>query len=162
MKETMGQLPRARKKGLVIEELPGELLVYDLERHKAHCLNETAAMVWRHCNGKTSIARIAERLQHELKAPVDHEVVWLAIEQLEAARLLGERRSRPKQNGGLSRREVIRKLGWAAAVGLPLVTSIVAPRAVEAVTCAIVCSSDATCIATPGCPPRCVGSTCVP
>ena len=162
MKERMGQLPRARKKGLVTEELPGEMLVYDLERHKAHCLNETAAMVWRHCNGKTSIARIAERLEHELKAPVDHEVVWLAIEQLEAARLLGERRSRPKQNGGLSRREVIRKLGWAAAVGLPLVTSIVAPRAVEAVTCAIVCSSDAQCIATPGCPPRCVGSTCVP
>ena len=162
MKETMGQLPRARKKGLVIEELPGELLVYDLERHKAHCLNETAAMVWRQCNGKASIARIAERLQHELKTPVDHEVVWLAIEQLEAARLLGERRSRPKQNGGLSRRDVIKKLGWAAAVGLPLVTSIVAPRAVEAVTCAIVCSSDAQCIATPGCPPRCVGSTCVP
>ena len=162
MKERMGQLPRARKKGLVIEELPGEVLVYDLERHKAHCLNETAAMVWRNCNGKTSIPRIAERLQHQLKAPVEHEVVWLAIEQLEAARLLGERRSRPKQNGGLSRREVIRKLGWAAAVGLPLVTSIVAPRAVEAVTCAIVCSSDAVCIATPGCPPRCVGSTCVP
>ena len=162
MKETMGQLPRARQKGLVIEELPGELLVYDLERHKAHCLNETAAMVWRHCNGKTSIARIAERLQHQLKTPVDHQVVWLAIEQLEAARLLGDGTGRPKQNGGLTRREVIRKLGYAAAVGLPLVTSIMAPRAVEAVTCAIVCSGDASCIATPGCPPRCVNSACVP
>jgi hypothetical protein len=42
------------------------------------------------------------------------------------------------------------------------VTSIVAPRAVEAVTCNLVCSSDAQCIAMPGCPPRCVGSTCVP
>jgi hypothetical protein len=93
---------------------------------------------------------------------VDHEVVWLAIEQLEAARLLGDGTSRPKQNGGLTRREVIRKLGWAAAVGLPLVTSIVAPRAVEAVTCNIVCSSDGDCISHPGCPPRCVSSTCVP
>ena len=162
MKRRMEQLPRSRQKGLVVEELSNEVLVYDLERHKAHCLNETAAIVWRYCNGKTSIATIAERLKHELKASVDEDVVWLAIDQLRAARLLLDGTGRSHRNGGLTRREVIRKLGWAAAVGLPLVTSIVAPRAVEAVTCAIVCSSDAQCIAAPGCPPRCVGSSCVP
>ena len=33
----------------------------------------------------------------------------------------------------MSRRKALQKLGWAAAVGLPLVTSIIAPRAVEAI-----------------------------
>ena len=46
--------PLARKEGLVIQELPVEVLVYDLDRDKAHCLNETAAMVWRKCNGCSS------------------------------------------------------------------------------------------------------------
>jgi hypothetical protein len=161
MKKIIEQLPRARKEGLVIEDLPGEVLVYDLERHKAHCLNETAGIVWRLCNGKTSIEAIAERLQRDMEAPVDEEVVWLAIEQLETARLMSQP-SRRKESGGLTRRELVIKLGWAAAVGLPLVTSIVAPRAVEAVTCGIVCSGDASCIATPGCPTRCVSGSCVP
>ena len=33
--------PRARKDGLVVTELPDELLVYDLERHKASCHHVT-------------------------------------------------------------------------------------------------------------------------
>ncbi|MEN3334879.1 MAG: hypothetical protein V7641_4244 [Blastocatellia bacterium] len=155
-------LPAAREEGLIVQELAEEVLVYDRERYKAHCLNHTAALVWRHCDGKTTIAQIAGLVEHELKAPVDEEFVWLAIEQLQKARLLGDGANRVRTQGNISRRKVLRKIGWAAAVGLPLVTSIVAPRAVEAVTCAIVCSGDASCIATPGCPPRCVSSTCVP
>ena len=148
-------MPAAREEGLIVQELAEEVLVYDRERYKAHCLNHTAALVWRHCDGKTTIAQIAERAENELKAPVDEEFVWLAIEQLQKARLLGDGANRVKTQGSISRRKVLRKIGWAAAVGLPLVTSIVAPRAVEAVTCAIVCSSDGQCIGTPGCPPVC-------
>src|SRR5258708_10867387 len=33
-----------RTKGLVVTELKGEMLVYDLERHRAHCLNPAAAV----------------------------------------------------------------------------------------------------------------------
>ena len=40
--------PRARTEGLVVTELPDELLVYDLERHRAYCLNPTAALVFKH------------------------------------------------------------------------------------------------------------------
>jgi hypothetical protein len=155
-------MPAAREEGLIVQEMADEVLVYDRERYKAHCLNKTAALVWRHCDGKTTIAQIAELLENELKAPVDEEIVWLAMEQLQKARLLGDGANRVRTQGGISRRKVLRKIGLAAAVGLPLVTSIVAPRAVEAVTCAIVCSGDAVCIATAGCPPRCVSSTCVP
>jgi hypothetical protein len=154
-------LPAAREEGLIVQELADEVLVYDRERYKAHCLNKTAALVWRHCDGKTSIAQIARLLENELKAPVDEEIVWLAMEQLQKARLLGDGANRVRTQGSISRRKVLKKIGWAAAVGLPLVTSIVAPRAVEAVTCAIVCAGDAACIATPGCPPSCSGGTCV-
>ena len=40
-------LPRAHTDGLVIKELPNETLVYDLKTDEAHCLNQTAALVWK-------------------------------------------------------------------------------------------------------------------
>ncbi len=49
------QVPIARKEGLVIQEMPEEVLVYDLDTNKAHCLNQTAAFVWKSCDGKNSI-----------------------------------------------------------------------------------------------------------
>ena len=57
--ERIAAAPFARKREghLVIDELPDEVLVYDLDRHKAHCLNQTAALVWQHCDGKMAIAR---------------------------------------------------------------------------------------------------------
>ena len=47
------QLPRARTSELIVKELPDETLVYDLANDKAHCLNHTAALVW-----KTAMAQI--------------------------------------------------------------------------------------------------------
>ena len=41
------QYPVARKSGLVVQEMPDEVLVYDLNSNKAHCLNQTAASVWK-------------------------------------------------------------------------------------------------------------------
>ena len=38
-------LPLGRTKKLWVEELDGELVVYDLARNKAHCLNPAAAIV---------------------------------------------------------------------------------------------------------------------
>ncbi len=37
----MKQPPSARRKDLIIEELPDEVLVYDLNTDRAHCLNKT-------------------------------------------------------------------------------------------------------------------------
>ncbi|HJQ27098.1 MAG TPA: PqqD family protein [Blastocatellia bacterium] len=152
---TQAILPAAREEGLIIQEMADEVLVYDRERYKAHCLNKTAALVWRHCDGKTTVADIARLVGDELQLPVGEEVVWLGVEQLQKAHLLSDGAHRLRAQGGMSRRRALQKLGWAAAVGLPLVTSIIAPRAVEASTCAIVCSSDSQCLGTPGCPPVC-------
>jgi hypothetical protein len=127
-------VPRAREDRLVVQELPDEVLVYDLNRHKAHCLNRTAAFIWRHCDGRTSVAKLATLLRKELKSPVDEAVVWLALDHLGRAHLLGERVMPPAGAPRLSRREVMRKLALAGALSvlLPAVTSIVAPTATEA------------------------------
>src|SRR6266705_4019616 len=133
MKREMDQsLPEARREGLVVQELSGEVLVYDRERNKAHCLNPTAALGWRHCDGKTSVAQIARAIAEETNAPVDEDLIWLGVEQLSKTHLLRERAMMPEHKTGLSSREVMRRIGLTAAVVLPVVTSIVAPTAAQA------------------------------
>ena len=69
--------PKARKERLLLHELPEELLVYDLERHKASCLNRMAMLTWRRCDGRATVPEIAEALQ----APVDERVVHRSVRQ---------------------------------------------------------------------------------
>jgi hypothetical protein len=128
-------LPRKRVHRLVIDELPDEVLVYDLDRHKAHCLNKTAALVWQHCDGKSNALQISRRLTRELQAPFNEDLVWLALRQLEKLHLLEQPISLPSQFAGITRREMVRTLGIAAVVAVPLVTSIVSPTPAEAATC---------------------------
>ena len=151
--------PQMRKRGLIIDELTDEVLVYDLDSDQAHCLNRTAALVWRCCDGNTSATEIARRLSVALAAPFNEELVWLALGQLEKLQLLEDSISVPSQFTQLSRRRMIRQLGLAAAVAVPLVTSIVAPTAVQAATCipsgqpcnpAKLCCSPLGCNGSPG------------
>jgi len=127
--------PRMRKERLIIDELPDEVLVYDLDRHRAHCLNQTAALVWRLCDGHTLTQVIARRVQSELDQPFSEDLVWLALRQLNKIHLLEEPIGLPAQLAGMSRREMVRALGIAAAITVPLITSIVSPTAVQALTC---------------------------
>ncbi len=126
--------PRARKDDLIVKEMPHEVLVYDLVRDKAHCLNHTAALVWNYCDGRTSAAAMTGRLEQELKVPVDEGVVWLALDQLSKNHLLEEKIVPPTLLAGINRRQMIRALGVAAAVAVPVVTSIVAPTPAQAAT----------------------------
>lgn len=138
--------PRARRQGLFVTELQGELLVYDRERHRAHCLNPTAATVFRHCDGRTSVRELSRLLSRELDVPADEGLVWLSLERLSQARLLEARPEPPPTAGGLSRRELVRRAGLAAAL-LPVVSSILAPGAAEA---GLSCVAESSC--TPGTP----------
>lgn len=146
-------LPKARKSQLITKEVAREILVYDLNRDEAHCLNSTAARVWAHCDGVTTVREMKLLLADELQAPVADEVVWLALEQLRKARLLTEPLlHEPLANFAqveqMSRRALVRRLGVAAAVTVPLVTSIVAPRAAAAASClpaSSPCTADAQC-----------------
>ncbi|MFN6963412.1 MAG: PqqD family protein [Pyrinomonadaceae bacterium] len=136
------QFPKARKSGLVVQEMPDEVLVYDLNADKAHCLNQTAATVWKACDGNTSIAEIARICG----AAGNEDLVWLAIDQLSESELL-EQNVAPDFKGQ-SRREVIKKIGLASMVAIPVVASLVAPRnALAAQSCN--CVNDTECQAYP-------------
>lgn len=150
--------PLAKKENLVVRELDRELLVYDRTRDTAHCLNQTAALVWKFCDGQTSISAIAQLLEKELNTPVDEDFVWCALEQLGRDRLLVERLTPPAPFGGMNRRAMIRALGVAAVVAVPVVTSIVAPTPAQAVSCLPTgagCTSGAECCST-----VCSGNLC--
>jgi hypothetical protein len=130
--------PRARKEGLLTEELSNEVLVYDLERHKAHCLNPSAALIWKHCDGRTSITEIVQLLEKSLGTSVDEDVVWCALDQLEKDYLLEEQVAWPTGMERISRRTLIRRVGMAAIL-LPLVTTISAPTAHASASCGMPC-----------------------
>jgi len=135
MRTTPAHLPQMRAHGLAIDDLPDEVLVYDLERHQAHCLNRSAALVWRACDGRSSAADIARRLTAEVDAPFTEDLVWLALSELEKRHLLEPAFPMTMPPAALSRRQLVRRLGFAAAVAVPLISSIVAPTAVQAATC---------------------------
>jgi hypothetical protein len=124
--------PKARVEGIVVRELPDEVLIYDMETHKAVCLNSTAAEVWRLCDGRRTASDIRKTLEKSAKGSVPEELVWLALEQLDKDKLLVSRVTRPAALVGVSRREMIRKVGLAAAIALPVVVSLVAPTAAQA------------------------------
>ena len=150
--------PVARKQGLVIRELPDEVLVYDLDRDRAHCLNMTAAFVWQRCNGRNTTARIAQTLGRQFDCAVDEKIVWLALDQLGRNHLLERRPAPPPALMGMDRRAMVRALGLVTIVAIPVVKSIVAPTAAEAATCIASgqpCATSAQC-----CSGLCVAGKC--
>ncbi len=125
---TQRMQPKARQEKLTVRDLPDETLVFDHARNKAHCLNRTVALVWRHCDGKTSVAELAWMLNAELGIPAEESVVGLALEQLGSRHLLEQPVEPLAGFARLSRRDVLKKLALAA-VAMPLVMTITAPNA---------------------------------
>ena len=143
--------PNARRERLIVQELEDETLVYDLDRDEAHCLNQTAALVWKHCDGRKTVAEIAALLEDELQATVDEQVLWLALSQLRRKRLLTERIPRARSTPRISRRELAHKLAQAVVIALPLITTIAAPTPASAGGCSNCGPPTAICCAS-GCP----------
>src|SRR6266581_6415040 len=132
MGQRHAETPRLREDGLVVQELPEEVLVYDLARHEAHCLSPLAAAIWRACDGRTTVGEIARRVPGPTGRPLEADVVRLTLDRLAKARLLeGEMAARPRLSHH-SRRELLRK---AAAIGGLSVLSLSAPTAALAVSC---------------------------
>src|SRR5262245_54117096 len=126
MKRSNGQsLPKARKNDMVTRQIPGELLVYDLKRHRACCVTDAAAAVWKSCDGKLTVSELAAKLESDQKSPVDEKIVWLALDQLEKFCLLQTKATKPLGLPPISRRSIVRA-GIATAIALPIVTMIAA------------------------------------
>jgi hypothetical protein len=122
------QVPKARHEQLIVKELPDELLIYDLKHDQAHCLNETAALVWKNCDGRKTVDQLRELMEDNAGSPVPEEMVWLALDQLGTFRLLDEAALKPAQFAGMTRRDLVRRVGMAA-IALPVILSIVSPTA---------------------------------
>ena len=149
-------MPRARQDELIVEELQDETLVYDLNRHKARCLNRTAALVWRHCDGRTTVAEVAALLEEQSATPTDEAVVWMALDRLDRAHLLSEPVTLPADRAQYSRRQMLQTLRRAAGIALllPVIESIVAPLAAAQGSCVT------NCAAIPNCTPCTTGTNC--
>ena len=149
--------PQARNQGLIVAEVDDELVVYDKLRDRAHQLNPVAALVWRRCDGGTTVAELTSLLQSRFGASLDESAVWLALRQLDRAHLLAGPLAVPERFGRLSRRGALK--AGAAAIGagaaVSLVTSMSAPTPAYAASCATLGQSCATI-------PCCAGLTCAP
>jgi len=117
--------PKACKDHFLIHQVDDEMVVYDKERKRAHRLNNTAARVWSLLDGDRTTSEIADDLD------VDESVVTLSIDHLASAHLLES--SEPLS---VSRRKALGRVASAAAIGflLPVVTSIAAPSAAQALS----------------------------
>ena len=51
-----------KRKNVLVLQLSDEFLVYDKETSKAHCLNNTAAEVWKLCDGTRTVQQIIDIL----------------------------------------------------------------------------------------------------
>ena len=136
--------PAARKDELLIEELGEETLVYDLKRHKAFCLNRTTSLVWRRCDGRTTMIEMADQLIKDLAGDTNLsddaalDLVRFALDRLERARLLESSGVGAEDGKLLSRRSLAGRLARIAgglAVLVPAVTVVNAPATVSAGSC---------------------------
>lgn len=123
--------PNKRLQDLVVQELPGETLVYDLRTHRAVALNESLTMVWRNCDGSQTVEEIAASLSDHFGTEVPRETVLFALEELNREELL-QRSSTAEYLPGISRRDAIRRIGQMTAVAIPIIASITAPLAAQA------------------------------
>ncbi|MEO7556111.1 MAG: PqqD family peptide modification chaperone [Acidimicrobiales bacterium] len=124
-------LPRARRERLAVTEVGGEVVVYDLDADRAHCLNPSALAIWQSCDGSRTVAEVATVID----AP-NEEAVWHGLHQLASEGLLDSALPATAPDRSVSRREMLRKIAIGGAVGLavPTVISIVAPQAAAAVS----------------------------
>ena len=145
--------PKTRSTRIFVQQLPDELVVYDVERNEVHCLNGTAARVWELCDGNSTVTEIAQRLGTDLEPQAAETLVWIALDQFTEKHLLEEATTslpdlyRPAD---MSRRQMV--LRAAVIVGLlPMVDSIIAPPAALAQSAAPGCTPQATGMGPGGC-----------
>jgi len=157
----MQQKPLARTNGIIVRKLEDEVLIYDIENRQAHCLDKTASVIWEHCDGNRTIQDFSSMLNttENLSQSQKEQIVWLALDQLSKSNLLEEPIAKTESVYGLTRRQVMKTLGAAGLIAIPVVSTIVAPTAAQASTCLASgqgCGTGAEC-----CSGLCSAGTCV-
>ncbi len=122
-----------KQRKLIARRIDSELLLFEEETSTAHCLNGIAGEMWMACERQSSAAEITELLRTRWP-DLEKEVVWASLGRMAAADLLEE--TIDHENISTGRRELIRRLGFTAAIVLPIaVTSVLIPPAAAAVSC---------------------------
>jgi hypothetical protein len=146
--------PQSRKANLVVQQMEDEVLIYDLTSNKAFCLNKTSALVWQACDGKRTTTEIAELIGKQLKTPANEDLIWLTLDLLKKEKLIESEGVLEHRFAGMSRRQVIKKVGLGTMATLPIVAAVVAPTAVTAQSCGgatgltigMACNQDCQCM----------------
>ena len=119
-------LPKARLENIVTQECSDEILIYDLTTHKTFSLNNTASIVYKACDGITSFADL------KTKNRLSDEIIYFTLDELRKENLLIETDSYISPFSGSSRRQVIKQVGLASIAALPVISSLIAPKAANA------------------------------
>ena len=121
--------PIARVDGILRQRTFQDLVVVDEMTDSAHCLNETAAIVFEHADGTRTVDDLADVLREKLDPTADTDLVELALDNLAMASLLEDRAPRESDIKRESRRRFVQKIGMLGTLSvlLPVVESIAAP-----------------------------------
>jgi hypothetical protein len=127
--------PKARTERLIVRQIEGEWLYYDMANHRATYLNPFSARVLTLCDGRRTAAGIAESLQPD---DVDEGIVLMTLEKLAKAKLLEPSyRSPSKAVVRTNRRDMMRGIGAGAGAlaMVPVVSAITVPTPAQATSC---------------------------
>jgi hypothetical protein len=133
----MGSNPKTRFESLVVQEIENETMVYDLKVNKAYLLNEISQQVWQLCDGSRTTEEISQVLSKSLKTNISEDLIWLALDGFRRNDLLEKAEEVEIDFGGLTRRQVIKKIGFASLAALPAIAIVTSPTAVQAASCGI-------------------------
>jgi hypothetical protein len=122
----MNKLPLARSNNVVVQKMGKEILIYDMNTHKAYNLNETSTVIYNACDGVTSFDTL--KSEHDFT----DNLIFLALDELKKENLIEEDKSFSSPFAGISRREAIKKVGLSSMIALPLIASVIVPTAANA------------------------------
>ncbi len=117
---------RRRTDGLICQTIGDELLLYDKETSKCHCLGKEAALLWLLLETELTAPQLVEELERKYPDLVGKGklLVDATLADLAASNLLAERNSELPGRLSASRRKLIKSMGLllVASVAVPLPT----------------------------------------
>lgn len=124
----------ARSDRLLVEPMGDEVVVYDQDSDVVHHLNAVTAAVWRLLDGQRDLNDVRIASSPALGVDVPAAAITEAIRLLEEARLLLPEAEGVRAEQGLTRRQMLVRMGLTAAA-IPVITTILAPTPAAALTC---------------------------
>ena len=152
--------PKNRSENITCQELFDETLIYDMKIDKVYCLNHSSAVVYNACDGKKSLEDLQTFVSEKLQTPISKEFVLLSLKQLSESDLLDdwEKLNEHHNFTVMSRRDLVKKAGFATVAALPAISALIAPEAANAASGSSCTPYAMTCNST--LPPCCPNLAC--